>query len=81
LPCASTTISFAGCSVWTAIDPSGSWRRTLSPVVSSLPPGSQSMEYPIGWLAGSRVSMTSALPSMSTAMTCRSIQLQNHSLP
>ena len=31
--------------------------------------------------AGSRVSMTSASPSMSTAMTCRSIQLQNHSLP
>ena len=36
--------SFAGCSAWTAIDPSGSWRRTLSPVVSSLPSGSQSME-------------------------------------
>src|SRR6516165_2388089 len=39
------------------------------------------MEYPIEWLAGSRVSMTSALASISTAMTCRSIQLQNHSLP
>src|SRR2546430_2584923 len=38
----------------------------LVPVVSSLPSGSQSMEYPIGWLAGSRVSMTSAVPSMST---------------
>src|ERR1700745_753905 len=63
------------------IDPSGSCRSSLAPVVSSLPSGSQSMEYPIGWLAGSRVSMTSAVPSMSTATTCRSIQLQNHSRP
>jgi hypothetical protein len=32
------------------IDPPGSWRRSLSPVTSSLPSGSQSMEYP--WRLG-----------------------------
>ena len=34
------------------IDPSGSCRSSLAPVVSSLPSGSQSMEYPIGKLGG-----------------------------
>src|ERR687888_1667014 len=81
LPRPSTTISLAGCSAWVTIDPSGSWRRSLSPVTSSLPSGSQSMEYPIGWLAGSLVNITSALPSRPTATTCRSIQWQNHSRP
>ena len=63
------------------IDPSGSRRRILSPVVSSLPSGSQSMEYPIDRLSGSVARMTSAVPSMPTATTCRSIQLQNHRRP
>src|SRR6266516_2328005 len=35
----------------------------------------------MAWLSGSRVTMTSALPSMSTATTWRSIQLQNHNRP
>jgi hypothetical protein len=30
LPRPSTTISFARCPAWTAIDPPGSWRRSLS---------------------------------------------------
>src|SRR6266568_888242 len=79
LPRPSTTISFAFCSARVTIDPSGSWRRSLSPVTSSLPSGSQSMEYPISlWPLAEA---TSRLPSRPTATTCRSIQLQNHSLP
>ena len=50
------------------IDPSGSCRSSLAPVVSSLPSGSHPIEYPIGWLDGSRVSMTSAVPSRSGAI-------------
>src|SRR5690242_1633606 len=53
------------------MDPSGSCRSSLAPVVNSLPSGSQSMEYPIGWLAGSRVSMTSA----------PAVQVNCHDLP
>src|SRR6266571_8825132 len=79
LPRPSTTISFALCSARVTIDPSGSWRRSLSPVTSSLPSGSQSMEYPISlWPLAEA---TSRLPSRPTATTCRSIQLQNHSRP
>src|ERR1700759_5106180 len=39
LPRASTTISFPPCSAWTTSDPSGSWRRSLSPVTSRLAVG------------------------------------------
>jgi len=44
LPRPSTTISFAGWPARVTTDPSRSCRRTLSPVVSSLPSGSQSIE-------------------------------------
>src|SRR6266536_3391642 len=81
LPRPSTTISLACCSARMVIDPSGSWRRSLSPVTSSRPSGSQSIEYPFGWLSGSLVNITSGLPSRPTATTCRSILLQNHSRP
>src|ERR1022692_3656798 len=79
LPRPSTPCLFPPCPAWVTIDPSGSWRRSLFPVTSSLPSGSQSLEYPIG--LSPLADVTSGLPSRLTATTCRSIQLQNHSRP
>src|SRR4051812_6942538 len=84
LPRGSTAISFQPWSAtpvrsaWRTIVPSGSWRSSSGPVVSSRPSGSQSIDQPS---CGGPGAITSLRPSMSTATTSSAPQWANQSRP